>query len=246
MRFSEPRFARRGDLPGATGEPAARDRGDAAHRRHLCRPGDHVPARRRVGQGDRAVRGRLEPPAAGTAHARLGRRHRRPPHGACRGPETGRAPYNVLGLLLGRNGAKSDDVAAEFREAIRLRPDFAEAHNNLGLVLIQAGDDEGGIAALREAVRISPTTPTRTCNLGAALTPTDADEADPGAREGRGAGAVLRQSAVQPRVSRTAASPSHGSAKAIEQLRAGRRARAHLRPGAPRARQSLASGRQGA
>src|SRR5439155_8395543 len=61
--------------------------------------------------------------------------------------------HNVLGLLLGRQGARSSDVAAALREAIRLRPDLAEAHNNLGLVLIQSGDDPGGIAALREAVR---------------------------------------------------------------------------------------------
>ena len=56
---------------------------------------------------------------------------------------------------------RARDVAAEFREAIRLRPDFAEAHNHLGLVLIQAGDDDAGIAALREAVRLARTTPRR-------------------------------------------------------------------------------------
>ena len=69
----------------------------------------------RAGELDKAI-GQLwpaEPPAAGTAHARLGRRHRRPPHGACGGPERADA-YNVLGLLLGRKGAKSDDVAAAF------------------------------------------------------------------------------------------------------------------------------------
>src|SRR5262249_40245990 len=32
--------------------------------------------------------------------------------------------HNVLGLLLGRQGADSKEVLAEFREAIRLRPDF--------------------------------------------------------------------------------------------------------------------------
>ena len=85
--------------------------------------------------------------------------------------------HNVLGLLLGRKGADSAEVAAEFREAIRLRPDYAEAHNNLGLVLIQAGDDAGGIAALREAVRLSPDYADAHANLGAALTPTDAEEA---------------------------------------------------------------------
>ena len=68
-------------------------------------------------------------------------------------------------------------MAAEFREAIRLRPDFAEAHNHLGLVLIQTGEDEAGIAALREAVRISPDYAEARANLGAALTPTDADAA---------------------------------------------------------------------
>ena len=62
--------------------------------------------------------------------------------------------HNVLGLLLGRQGASGGEVAAAFREAIRLRPDFAEAHNNLGLVLVQSGDDAGGIAAFREAVRL--------------------------------------------------------------------------------------------
>jgi len=85
--------------------------------------------------------------------------------------------HNVLGLLLGRDGAASTEVAAQFREAIRLRPDYAEAHNNLGLVLIQSGQDEAGIAALREAVRLAPKYAEARANLGAALTPIDADAA---------------------------------------------------------------------
>jgi Flp pilus assembly protein TadD len=68
-------------------------------------------------------------------------------------------------------------VAAAFREAIRLRADYAEAHNNLGLVLIQSGNDEEGIAALREAVRLAPAYAEARTNLGAALTPTDAEAA---------------------------------------------------------------------
>jgi len=83
----------------------------------------------------------------------------------------------VLGLLLGRQSADASKVAAEFREAIRLRPDFAEAHDNLGLVLIQSGDDEGGLAAFREAVRLAPDFADAHANLGAALMPTDAEEA---------------------------------------------------------------------
>jgi tetratricopeptide (TPR) repeat protein len=85
--------------------------------------------------------------------------------------------HNILGRLLGRNGAPSRDVVAEFRDAIRLRPDFAEAHNHLGLVLIQTGEDEAGIASFREAVRISPDYAEAHANLGAALTPTNAEAA---------------------------------------------------------------------
>jgi len=85
--------------------------------------------------------------------------------------------HNVLGLMLGRKGAPGDDVVAAFRAAIRIRPDYAEAHNNLGLVLIQSGNDEEGIAALREAVRLAPAYAEARTNLGAALTPTDAEAA---------------------------------------------------------------------
>jgi tetratricopeptide (TPR) repeat protein len=87
------------------------------------------------------------------------------------------AGHNLLGLLLGRTGAHSGEVAAAFREAIRLQPDFTEAHNNLGLVSLQAGDDETGVAAFREAIRIRPDYADAHANLGAALTPTDVEAA---------------------------------------------------------------------
>jgi tetratricopeptide (TPR) repeat protein len=85
--------------------------------------------------------------------------------------------HNILGRLLGQQGAPASEVAAEFREAIRLQPDHAEAHNNLGLVLLQSGDDEGALAALRDAVRIAPDYAEARANLGAALTPTNATAA---------------------------------------------------------------------
>ena len=91
-------------------------------------------------------------------------------------PESHQA-QNLLGLMLGRKGAPGDDVLAALRAAIRIRPDYAEAHNNLGLVLIQSGKDEEGIAALREAVRLAPTYAEARTNLGAALTPTDTEAA---------------------------------------------------------------------
>ncbi len=77
--------------------------------------------------------------------------------------------HNVLGLLLGKQGADPKQVAAEFREAVRLRAGYAEAHNNLGLVLMQAGDNEKGIAEFREALRHAPEYAGALGNLGAAL-----------------------------------------------------------------------------
>jgi tetratricopeptide (TPR) repeat protein len=126
--------------------------------------------------------------------------------------------HNLLGRLLGRAGATSGDVASAFREAIRLRPDYAEAHNNLGLVLIQAGDDPNGIAALREAVRLAPDYAEARANLGAALTPTDPDEA---IRELEQAVALAPTSARAQfnLASAYGSSSRYGAAKEIEQLR---------------------------
>jgi tetratricopeptide (TPR) repeat protein len=140
--------------------------------------------------------------------------------------------HNILGRLLGRNGAPSRDVAAEFRDAIRLRPDFAEAHNHLGLVLIQTGEDEAGIASFREAVRISPDYAEAHANLGAALTPTNAEAA---IRELEKAVALAPASASAQFNLAVAygASGTPGHAKEIQQLRkviqlAPAFARAHL------------------
>jgi tetratricopeptide (TPR) repeat protein len=85
--------------------------------------------------------------------------------------------YDTLGLLLGRQGADRAEVLAAFRDAIRVQPDLAAAHNHLGLSLIQVGQDAEGIAALREAVRLAPDFAEAHANLGAALTPTDAASA---------------------------------------------------------------------
>jgi len=49
-----------------------------------------------------------------------------------------------------------DGAAAAFREAIRLRPDFVEAHRNLRNVLRRKGDLDGAESAGREVLRLSP------------------------------------------------------------------------------------------
>jgi tetratricopeptide (TPR) repeat protein len=126
--------------------------------------------------------------------------------------------HHTLGRLLGQKGAGTTEVAAEFREAIRLQSDFAEAHNHLGLVLLQDGDDAGGITALREAVRISPDYADAHANLGAALTPTDPDEA---IRELQKA-VSLAPNSVKAQFNLAVAygsSPRGGADREIEQLR---------------------------
>src|SRR5208283_6050458 len=46
-----------------------------------------------------------------------------------------------------------DEAAREFRKAIKMEPDYAEAHNNLGLCLFYAGKPEEAILELKEALR---------------------------------------------------------------------------------------------
>ena len=120
--------------------------------------------------------------------------------------------------MLGRKGAETSAVVAELREAVRLRPDSADFHNTLGLVLIQAGDDAAGIASLREAVRLAPDYAEARANLGAALTPTDPDAA---IRELERAVALAPASlnAQFNLAVAYGASPALGVAKEIEQLR---------------------------
>jgi tetratricopeptide (TPR) repeat protein len=126
--------------------------------------------------------------------------------------------HRVLGLLLGRKGAGSGEVAAEFREAIRLRPDFAEAYNDLGLVLTQSDDDEAAMTAFREAIRVRPNYADAHANLGAALIPTDGEQA---IRELEKA-VALEPASVKAQFNLATAygaSPKYGSAKEIELLR---------------------------
>ena len=85
--------------------------------------------------------------------------------------------HNVLGRLLGRSGADPQQVIAAFREAIRLDPEYAEAHNNLGLVLTQTDQTDEAIAAFREAVRLRPDYADARANLGGVLVVVEVDAA---------------------------------------------------------------------
>jgi Flp pilus assembly protein TadD len=56
-----------------------------------------------------------------------------------------------------------------FREALQLEPDYAEAHNNLGITLASLGKLEEAIGHWREALRIKPGFADAERNLAVAL-----------------------------------------------------------------------------
>ena len=60
-------------------------------------------------------------------------------------------------------------AVAEYREAIRLKPDSAQAHSNLGNVLREQAKLDLAVAACREAIRLKPDLAEAHSNLGNAL-----------------------------------------------------------------------------
>jgi serine/threonine-protein kinase len=73
-----------------------------------------------------------------------------------------------LGNALFARG-RPDEAIACFREAIRVKGDYAEVHVALGLVLEARGRPEEAFAAYREAIRIKKDYAEAHCNLGMAL-----------------------------------------------------------------------------
>ena len=66
---------------------------------------------------------------------------------------------------MGRN----DEATAAYREAVRVRPDNAGAHANLGCSLQTQGKLDEAVAEYREAIRLKPDQGLAQCNLGETL-----------------------------------------------------------------------------
>lgn len=69
--------------------------------------------------------------------------------------------YNLKGVALQRLAdikdlKKLQEAEASFRQALAVRPDFAEGHFNLGVVLMQQNRDAEGIAELKRFVELAP------------------------------------------------------------------------------------------
>ncbi len=63
--------------------------------------------------------------------------------------------YYKYGLILSEEG-RYEDAAKAFRNALGIKPDWAEAHSLLGSVLTQTGDFRGAEQELRKAVQVKP------------------------------------------------------------------------------------------
>ena len=63
--------------------------------------------------------------------------------------------YNRYGCDLAEQG-QLDEAIYIFSEAIRIRPDYATAHNDLGVALARKAQFDKAIEHFTEALRISP------------------------------------------------------------------------------------------
>ena len=72
--------------------------------------------------------------------------------------------YN-LGTALDKEG-RTDDAIKHYQEALRIKPDYAEAHNNLGIALDKKGRIDDAISHYQEALRIEPDNAEAHNNLG--------------------------------------------------------------------------------
>jgi tetratricopeptide (TPR) repeat protein len=63
--------------------------------------------------------------------------------------------HHTLGYLLASRG-RLDEAIAEYREALKLKPDFAIAYVNLGDALLRQGKNDEAIANFKRALEIDP------------------------------------------------------------------------------------------
>ncbi len=77
-------------------------------------------------------------------------------------------PYFNLGAAMGSRG-QFDEAITQYRKALEINPNFAEAYNNLGAALASRGQFDEAIASCRKALAIEPNNADFYSNLGMAL-----------------------------------------------------------------------------
>jgi protein O-mannosyl-transferase len=83
-------------------------------------------------------------------------------------PDDALAHVNLGNALLEFPGRMPDGIR-EYQTALRIYPNYAEAHNNLGALLLQSGRTMEAVAEYQAAVRLDPNYPDAHSNLGSAL-----------------------------------------------------------------------------
>jgi len=86
-----------------------------------------------------------------------------------RNPSCWLAHNNLGSLKLGGSVAEVQDGMTHFKEALKLKPDYAGAWMNLGTALRTLGQYAEAIAPYHEALRLNPNIPEAHANLGVAL-----------------------------------------------------------------------------
>jgi tetratricopeptide (TPR) repeat protein len=76
--------------------------------------------------------------------------------------------HNILGAALGMKG-QTDEAIRHCEEAIRIKPDYAEAHSNLGNALLIKGQTGEAIDQYQQAIQIKPDFADAHYNLGNAF-----------------------------------------------------------------------------
>ncbi len=104
----------------------------------------------------------------GDAHQVLAALHERDvedQRGRQRAREEEARELNARGVLLFHQGSLEAAELA-FRRAAELRPDFAEAHNNLGLVQSRLGEEDAAVDSFQKAMSCGQELPAALNNLG--------------------------------------------------------------------------------
>jgi tetratricopeptide (TPR) repeat protein len=90
------------------------------------------------------------------------------------------AHASLADLLMRRDGVH--EAVAHSEEALRIRPNDADGENNLGLALLQLGDERGALAHLQRCLAIDPGHMNGEINLAWLLTTSGEDSLRDGAR----------------------------------------------------------------
>jgi tetratricopeptide (TPR) repeat protein len=72
--------------------------------------------------------------------------------------------FNDAGVEL-ENRGDLDGAIAQYRRALQLKADDANAHDNLGYALVEKGDIQGALAELHRAIDLNPSDPSPWNNL---------------------------------------------------------------------------------